>query len=77
MLITVSMTREAFREASTAGKKPDFKKVFSGISGVRLVNVFGRGRYAKIEVDDSTLNALEKRFSSSFIFSQKIGYSTY
>jgi len=73
MLLTVSMTTQAFRDAAETGKKPEYELIFSKFDGVKLIQIFGRGRYAKIEVDESTLGELEQKFSDKFIFSPRMG----
>ena len=71
MIITMALTNEATNAFLKAGKVPDFKKISQDIDGVELIKVFGRSRYADIEVTEAAFKTLKQKFSNDFLFSKK------
>lgn len=68
MKITVSLNeREALKARD--GKTPDLKQLITDNSRAEVVRVFGRGRFASIEVTGADLSRLRTAVGNLCVFS--------
>lgn len=68
MKITVSLNESASVKAK-GGNTPDLKQLITKNSGAEVLRVFGRGRFASIEVSGTDLNRLKSAMGKFCVFS--------
>lgn len=74
MKITVSMRAHKRHELRETGLTPNFNEMFAGQEGIRSVNIYDKGRCAALDIEESTLERLEKSYSDDFVFSTNIKF---
>jgi hypothetical protein len=65
------LKREGLHKARETGALPDFETVFKNASGVRLVKIFGRGRFADFQMPEQTYSQVRESHGDLFSFSKK------
>jgi hypothetical protein len=72
MKIVVGLKKKQLDKAARSGFDPEFEKAFSKLSGVKLVDVFGRGRFATLEAPPEALESLRAKLGDRFTFARKL-----
>lgn len=59
--VTVALNKRAASIAASTGEKPDLPRLIGSGDGIRVLKVFGRGRFANVEISQEGYELLKER----------------
>lgn len=71
MIITVALNSEAASKAATTGQTANLRNLVAG-DEIRVVKVFGRGRFANIEASQEAYLRLKERLGHLCVFTPEL-----